>query len=230
MKHILNGAVGQSENKTTFYHCGKCDQVVSEKYAINHPKAELDYLFSVEDEDPERKKKSQEQKDKEKEIDDLQENSNEENKEKKVDDLATLKAKLHDLEDRMKDIDDDELNDLLESLRAQLEELEKLKPDPEDKDRDTKQASVEFIGVDTYHSVEKDGDVAAESLVTLQNQRNRKKQSKHGVRPYSVLTFEPYESVTHSGDQLFIRLGSTDEPTKGNAKGDEFLKSLGSVD
>ena len=163
--------------------------------------------------------------DKEKEIDDLGENSNEKDKEKKVSDVATLKGKLHDLEERMKDVDDSGLNNLLESLRAQLEELEKIKPD---KDKQSKQALLEFIGVDTYHSVRKDADVAAESLVTLQ--RNRKKQSKHGVRPYSVLALKPYESVTHSGDQLFIRLGSIDQPTKGNAKDDQFLKSLGSVD
>lgn len=223
MKHILNGAVGQSENKTTFYHCGKCDQVVSEKYAINHPKAELDYLFSVEDEELE-KKKSQEQKDKEKEIEELGE-GNEEDKEKKVNDLATLKAKLHDLEERMKDVDDNELNDLLESLRAQLEELEKLKPD---EGKQSKEASLEFIGVDTYHSVGKDADVAAESLVTLQ--RHRKKQSKHGVRPYNVLTLKPYESVTHSGDSLLIKMGSTDSDSVSDTSGDELLRKLGSSD
>lgn len=140
-----------------------------------------------------------------KKVDELQENKSEEDKEKKVNDLATLKAKLHDLEDRMKDVDDDELNDLLESLRADIDELEKIKPD---KDKQSRQASLEYLGYDS-------------SLIN---------KPKNSVRSYSVLALNPYESVTHSGDSLLIRLGSRDEPTKGNSKDDELLKSLGSVD
>ena len=162
-----------------------------------------------------------------KEIDEMQENSNEEDKEKKVDDIATLKAKLHDLEERMKDVDDNELNDLLDSIKAQLEELEKLNPDEETKK--SKSAMAEFIGIDNSHSAGIDADDAIDELVTLQSQRHRNKKLKHS-QSYNILTLEPYESVTHSGDELFIRLGSTDEPTKGNAKDDEFLKSLGSTD
>lgn len=178
------------------FKCSTCDKILEEKYVSNHPASKITWLNATEHE--ERKKK----------VDDLQENKSEENKEKKVNDLATLKAKLHDLEEKMKDIDDDELNDLLESLRADMDELEKLKPNEQNKDRDTKQASVEFIGVDTYHSVRKDGDDAIDELVTLQSQRHRNKKLKHS-QSYNVLTLtDSNDSV--NADELFIKQGSAD--------------------
>ncbi len=149
---------------------------------------------------------SQEQKEKEREIDELQKNSNEEDKEKKVNDLATLKAKLHELEEKMKDIDDDELNDLLESLRADIDELENLKPDEE---KQSRKASLEYLGVDTYQSVGKDGDAVVESLVTLQNQRHRKKKLKYS-QSYNVLTLDQNYHESKRGDSLLQRMGSVD--------------------
>ena len=196
-----------------FFKCGKCDKMLEEKYAINHPASEITWYNATQHE--ERIKK----------VDELQENKSEEDKEKKVNDIDTLKAKLHDLEERMKDVDDDELNDLLESLRAQLEELEKLKPD---KNKQSRQSSLEYLGVDTYHSVRKDGDDAINELQTLQI--HRKKKSKHGVRPYNVLTLKPYESVTHSGDRLLMKMGSTDSDSVSDTSGDKLLQSLGSTD
>ena len=175
------------------FRCGKCDKILEDKYAINHPKSEITWYNATEHE--ERIKK----------VDELQENSNEKDKEKKVDDLATLKAKLHDLEEKMKDIDDDELNDLLETLRAQLEDLEKLKPD---KNKQSRQSSLEYLGYDS-------------SLIT---------ESKNTVKRHSVLLLEPYESVTHSGDRLLMKMGSTDSDSVSDTSGDELLKSLGSVD
>jgi len=199
-----------------FFKCGKCDKILEKKYAINHPASEITWYDA--DEHEERIKK----------VEEIEENSNEEDKKKKVNDIDTLKAKLHDLEERMKDVDDDELTDLLESLLGQMDELEKLKPDEKDKDRDTKQASVEFIGVDTYHSVRKDGDDTINELQTLQ--LHRKKKSKNSVRSYSVLALNPYEKETHSGDRLLMRMGSTDSDSVSDTSGDELLRKLGSTD
>ncbi len=176
-----------------FFKCGTCDKILEEKYAGNHPKSEITWYNATEHGD------------KEKEIDDLQQNNNEKDKKKKVNDIDTLKAKLHDLEDRMKDVDDDELNDLLESLRADIDELEKIKPD---KNNQSRQASLEYLGYDS-------------SLIT---------ESKNTVKRHSVLLLEPYESVTHSGDRLLIKMGSTDSDSVSDTSGDKLLQSLGSVD
>ena len=159
-----------------------------------------------------------------KKVDELQENSNEDELKKEEEKKKRLESYRAELED----MDRDELDELLESLRAEIHELrKKLNPSP-DEDKQSKEASLEFIAVDTYHSVINDGDNAIDKLQTLQ--RHRKKQSKHGVRPYNVLTFEPYESVTHSGDRLLMKMGSTDSDSVSDTSGDELLKSLGSVD
>ena len=149
-----------------------------------------------------------EREDRKKEIDDLQQNSNEENKEKKVNDLATLKAKLSDLEERMKDVDDKELDDLLESVRADMDELEKLNPDEEAKK--SKSAMSEFVGIDNHYSAGIDGDAAVEKLTNLENQRHRHRQKKlKHSQSYSVLTLtDSNDSV--NADGFFIKQGSTD--------------------
>ena len=192
------------------FKCGTCDKILEERYVSKHPASKITWLDATEHE--ERIKK----------VEEIEGKGNEEKLEEEK------KKRLESYRAELEDMDQDEISDLLESLRAEIHELRK-KLNPEtDEDKQSKEASLEFIGVDTYHSVITDGDDAIDELQTLQ--RHRKKKLKHGVRPYNVLTLKPYESVTHSGDQLFIRLGSTDEPTKGNAKDDEFLKSLGSVD
>ena len=125
-----------------FFKCGKCDKILEKKYAINHPASEITWYDATEHE--ERIKK----------VDELQENSNEEDKEKKVNDIDTLKAKLHDLEERMKDVDDDELNDLLESVRAQLEELEK----PKKETKEAQRKKYDVLAYEQYNSVSYSGD------------------------------------------------------------------------
>jgi len=125
-----------------FFKCGKCDKILEKKYAGNHPKSAITWYNA--DEEDERKKK----------VDELQENSNEEDKEKKVNDIDTLKAKLHQLEERMKDVDDDELNDLLESVRAQLEELEK----PKKEIQEAQRKKYDVLAYEQYNSVSYSGD------------------------------------------------------------------------
>ena len=138
-----------------------------------------------------------------KKVDELQENGNEEELKKEEEKKKRLESYRAELED----MDQDEISDLLESLRAEIHELRK-KLNPEtDEDKQSKEASLEFIGVDTYHSVGKDGDVATESLVTLQNQRNRKKKSGQS---YNVLTLDQNYHESKRGDSLLQRMGSVD--------------------
>ena len=171
-----------------FFRCGKCDKMLEEKYAINHPKSEITWYNATEHE--ERIKK----------VDELQENSNEDELKKEEEKKKRLESYRAELED----MDKDELDDLLESLRAEIHELrKKLNPSP-DEDKQSKQASVEFIGVDTYHSVITDGDNAIDELQTLQ--RHRKKKLKHS-QSYSVLTLDQGHN-TASGDSLLQRMGS----------------------
>ena len=126
-----------------FFRCGKCDKMLEEKYAGNHPKSEITWYNATEHE--ERIKK----------VDELQENSDKDKPKKdKVNDIDTLKAKLHDLEERMKDVDDDELNDLLESVRAQLEELEK----PKKETKEAQRKKYDVLAYEQYNSVSYSGD------------------------------------------------------------------------
>ena len=173
------------------FRCGKCDKILEDKYAINHPSSEITWYDATEHEEIRKKK-----------VDDLQENSNEDELKKEEEKKKRLESYRADLDD----MDRDEMDQLITQLKAQIEELRK-KLNPEtDEDKQSKEASLEFIGVDTYHSVGKDADVAAESLVTLQNQRHRKKQLKHS-QSYSVLTLDQGHN-TASGDSLFQRMGS----------------------
>ena len=49
----------------------------------------------------------------------------------------------------------------------------------------------------------------------------------HKISKYNVLTLQDHNNKT-SGDELLIRLGSTDDQS--NSKDDDLLKSLGSTD
>lgn len=212
---------GSGKSQTTWLDSNTIRTCATESYNHIYKQAVKDIKSTNDDdfdEDPERKKKSQEQKE----------------KEQKVDDIA--KAEEHDKEKRIeayraeiKDLDDTELDELLESLRGQIEELkDQLKGLP-DEEKLSKSANLETLGTESYHSVGVDGDAAAESLVALQSQRHRKKKLKHS-QSYSVLTLDQNHNESKRGDELLMRLGSTDEPTKGNAKDDDLLKQLGSVD
>ena len=161
-----------------------------------------------------------------KKVDKLQENSNEEELKKEEEKKKRLESYRAELED----MDKDEVDDLLESLRAEIHELrKKLNPDKEDEEtKKSKSAMAEFIGVDNYHSAGVDVDTAVESLTTLQ--RHRKKKLKNSVKSYSVLALNPYESVTHSGDRLLMKMGSTDSDSVSDTSGDKLLQSLGSTD
>lgn len=141
---------------------------------------------------------------KEDRIKELEEEGNEDEikkqEEKKLKKLESYKAQLRDL-------DDDKLDELLQSLRAEVHELrKKLHPEETDEEKQSKQASVEFIGVDNYHSAGVDGDTAVESLITSQNQRHRKKKTVQS-QTYSVLTLTDTNNSVN-GDELFIKQGS----------------------
>ena len=172
-----------------FFKCGKCDKMLEEKYAINHPKSEITWYNA--DEHEERIKK----------VEEIEGKGNEEKlEEEKKKRLESYRADLDDM-------DRDELDDLLQSLRAEIHELRK-KLNPEtDENEQSKQASVEFIGVDTYHSVRKDGDDVINELQTLQI--HRKKKLKHS-QSYSVLTLDQGHN-TASGDSLLQRMGSVNQ-------------------
>ena len=170
------------------FRCGKCDKILEDKYAINHPSSEITWYDATQHQ--ERIKK----------VEEIEGKGNEEKlEEEKKKRLDSYRADLDDM-------DKDEMDELISQLKAQIEELRK-KLNPEtDEDKQSKEASLEFIGVDTHHSVGKDGDVATQSLVTLQNQRHRKKKLKHS-QSYSVLTLDQGHN-TASGDSLLQRMGS----------------------
>jgi len=132
----------------------------------------------------------------------------EEEKEKKVDDIAKAEKhekRIEEIKKSLRKLTSQELDDELEKLTAELHELQKQLHPEEDEKKQSKQASVEFLGVDS--------------------QISRTKQTK-----YSVLNYEPYHDNITSGDALLIRMGSTDDNTVGNSNGDNFLRMLGSVD
>ena len=195
-----------------FFKCGKCDKILENKYAGNQPSSEIIWYDATEHE--ERIKK----------VEEIEGKGNEEKlEEEKKKRLESYRADLDDM-------DQDEMDELISQLKAQIEELrKKLNPDEEDKEtKKSKSAMAEFIGVNNYHSAGVDVDTAVESLTTLQNQTHRKKLKYS--QSYSVLALKPYESVTHSGDSLLIKMGSTDSDSVSDTSGDELLKSLGSVD
>ena len=99
---------------TRYYHCGECDQVVDAKYAKNHPKGKLDYLFATDD------------KDKQDQVDKLQDSDEDEEKKKK--NLEAYKASL-----RGKSMS--ELNSIHDDLEKELEDMKKGKTESKEAKR-----------------------------------------------------------------------------------------------
>jgi len=120
--------------------------------------------------------------------------------------IEELKNALRKLTSSQLEEEEEKIREEIAQLRAQLEELN---PDKEDEEKQEKSASLEYLGVDSYHSVGKDGDSAIEDLQTLQRQRNRKKKSIQS-QTYSVLTLLDQNHNTASGDSLIQRMGSVD--------------------
>ena len=109
---------------TRYYHCGECDTVVDAKYAKNHPKGKLSYLFATDD--------------KEKKIDDIAEDEDKEKEEELTALKAELRGKSHEELDKMK-----------EDLKAQIEELRKKMDDEEDnKSKEAKRKKYSVLGYD----------------------------------------------------------------------------------
>jgi len=95
---------------TLYYHCNECDTVVDAKYARNHPKGKLSYLFATDE--------------KEKKDDDIAEDEDE----KKKKELESLKAELRGKSH-------EELDKIKEDLTAQIEELKKKKTESKEASR-----------------------------------------------------------------------------------------------
>ena len=172
-----------------FFKCGKCDKILEDKYAINHPKSEITWYNATEHEEIRKKK-----------VDDLQENSNEEDKEKKDE---SRKAKEHEkliqaYRAELDDMDKDEMDELISQLKAQIEELRK-KLNPEtDEDKQSKQASLEYLAIGSPHHNKISGDYLMTGT-TATNKSN-----------YSALVFSQNYRDKKIGDKLLIRLGSVD--------------------
>ena len=90
--------------------------------------------------------------------------------------------------------------ELDEEILKIRDELQQIKEENQTDPKQSKSASSEFVGVDNHTS------------------------------KYQILTLQPYEKETHSGDALLIKLGSKNDSIKGNSDDDKFLQSLGSVD
>ena len=161
------------------FRCGKCDKMLEEKYAINHPKSEITWYNATEHE--ERKKK----------VDDIEGKGNEEKlEEEKKKRLESYRAELDDM-------DHDELDKLMKSLRAEIHELRK-KLNPEiDEDKQSKQASLEYLATKPQHN-KINGDYILTG-VTSPNKAN-----------YSALTYDQNYQNRKPGDKLLMRLGSAD--------------------
>ena len=186
---------GAGKSQTTWLDGNTIRTCATESYNHIYKQAVKDL-----DEDPEHKK-SQEQEEKEKKVDDIAKAEEEEKKQKVLDELKNALRKLTSEE---LDEEKDKLTDEIAQLRAQLEN-----PDKEDEEKQSKQA--EFIAVNTDHLAGTDGDAVAESLVALQNQRLRKKKSRHDHdQLYSVLTLDQNYHESERGDALLQRMGSVD--------------------
>ena len=112
----------------------------------------------------------------------IEEESNQHNIKKKEDgnEENDKQKRIDEIKNELRKLDDDELNSILESLRVDLEELKKNQT--EDDDKQSKEASVEFIGLDNYES----------------------KNSS-----YHVLSLDQH-SDSVSADRLLISLGSSE--------------------
>jgi len=131
--------------------------------------------------------------------------ANDEEKEKKVDEIQGAneeeiekQKRIEADKDEIRKLDDDQLMALLEKMSLELDEIRKQKDEQDGKQ--SKSASSEYLGVNN---------------------------DTHKISKYSVLTLQDHNNKT-SGDELLIRLGSTDDQS--NSTDDDLLKSLGSTD
>ena len=191
------------------FKCGTCDKILEEKYVSKHPASKITWLNV----------KQARNHDKEEKIDQLsddEEKKKEEESRKAEEHEKEKEEKLKKIKDFLRELDDDQLMAELEKIEAELDELQKEKDELASKR--SKSASLETLGTEPYGDNGVSGDHIFTGLSTSKKQN------------YSVLLLEPFESVTHSGDRLLMRLGSTDSDSVSDTSGDELLKSLGSVD
>ena len=133
-------------------------------------------------------------KDKDEKIEEIEEGNEDEIK----------KRNLEEIKKALRKLTSEELEEERIKIEEELEQIKKeMNPDKEE-EKQSKQASLEFLGVDSQ-------------II--------KTKSK-----YSVLAYEPEPDSKTSGDALLIKMGSRDESSKGNSKDDELLQSLGSTD
>lgn len=128
-------------------------------------------------------------------------------------------ATEHDREERIDDLENKNKEKKDEESRKAKEHeklIEAYKADLKDLDDDELDKILESLRAE---------------LEELKEKLKPEKETKEASRKnYDVLLLEPYQDNTKLGDGLLIKLGSTDEQTKGNAKDDDLLKQLGSVD
>ena len=128
--------------------------------------------------------------------------------EEKVDEIAKADEdkikRIEKIKKSLRGLSAEELDEEIEKLKAELEDLKKNQTEDTDEDKQSKEASVEFIGL---------------SNSDINTSRNSE---------YSVLTLGPYQDNSLSGDSLLIKLGSTDHNSKGDSRADDLLISLGS--
>ena len=137
----------------------------------------------------------------EEEVDKLQ------NKEKKVDEIAKADEdkikRIEKIKKSLRGLSAEELDDELLKIREQLDDMKKDKTEDTDDDKQSKEASVEFIGVSN-------------------SDFNTSRDSE-----YSVLSLDQHDNSV-SGDSLLMLMGSKNETIKGDSRADDFLISLGS--
>ena len=126
------------------------------------------------------------------------------NKEKKVDEIAKADEdkikRIEEIKRSLRGLSAEELDDELEKLKADLEELKKNQTEDKDEDKQSISSSIEHVGYDNSNS------------------------------KYSVLTYNVNSIESREGDSLLIKMGSTDNSTKGDSSADDLLISLGSSD
>ena len=109
-----------------------------------------------------------------------------ENKEKKVDEIAKADEdkikRIEEIKKSLRGLSAEELDEEIEKLKAELEDLKRNQTEDIDDDKQSKEASVEFIGLDNYES----------------------KNSN-----YHVLSLDQHDNSA-SADRLLISLGSSE--------------------
>ncbi|MCH7561025.1 MAG: hypothetical protein IIC67_06625 [Thaumarchaeota archaeon] len=191
------------------FECPGCDTILTRDAALKHTKhgGICNTMYPIRHET-----KSANDHDIEDRVRKIEEESNQHEKkkeeEKKVDEIAKADEdkikRIEEIKKSLRGLSAEELDNELLKIREQLDDMKKDKT--EDEDKQSKEASVEFIGV---------------SNSDINTSRNSE---------YSVLTLGPYQDNSLSGDSLLIKLGSIDKHSKGDSSGDELLKLLGSVD